>query len=299
MAKRKNDKILRVDKSDLVKESNAIARAQLVPQVESIWEERIIAQVAACNRMSDNEFPEHAFTIGQLAGGRKHIDGRTWTAINNACARLAGTKFRIQFSRSHFRVYAVFTYIEYDNGIISAKFNQDLKPYFLQLKREFTLYSLPEFRSLSSIHSQQLYRFLMSLRGLEDTTVPIERLHFVTSAPNTLKKDFRNFRMRILEPTEKEINAKTSLKFNWEPIRQGRKVTEIRFIFSEEPIEATVQEITGSQKAQQTERDEHSKWQRLSNACFERHQKEGVTCKPNNGNKCTFCRTRGRMFIHQ
>lgn len=290
MAKSKNKKNNRVDKSDIVKESNAIARAQLMPPSESVWEERIIAQVAAFNRMNDDEFPEQPFMIGQLVDGHKHIDGRTMTAISNACSRLAGTKFRIQYSRTHFRVYAVFDYIEYDTGIISARFNPSLKPYFLQLKREFTMYSLPEFRKLSSTHSQQLYRFLASLRGLEDTTVPIEQLHLVTTASETLKKDFRNFRTRVLEPAEKEINAKTNLKFHWEPIRQGRKVTEIRFVFADEAIETTLIE-----QQQQTAKDEHAKWQRLSNACFEKHQKAGTACKPNKGNKCTFCRTRGRM----
>lgn len=295
MAKRKKDKNISVDKSDIVKESNAIARAQLVPPSESVWEERIIAQVAAFNRMNNDEFPEQPFMIGQLVDGHKHIDGRTMTAISNACSRLAGTKFRIQYSRTHFRVYAVFDYIEYDTGIISARFNQSLKPYFLQLKREFTMYSLPDFRKLTSVYSQQLYRFLASLRGLDDTTVPIERLHFVTSAPATFTSNFKDFRRHVLELAEKEINAKTSLKFCWEPIRQGRKVTEIRFVFAEEVVDTTAQEIAAAQAAKQTEREEHAKWQRLSNACFEKHQKAGTTCKPNNGNKCTFCRTRGRM----
>lgn len=289
----KNKKCPNVDKSNIVKESNAIARAQLLPPAESVWEERIIAQVAAFNRMDDTDFPEQPFMIGQLVDPRKHIDGRTLAAISNACDRLAGTKFKIQYSRSHYRIYAVFSYIEYNDGIISAKLNQDLKPYYLQLRREFSMRSLADFRRLSGIYSQQIYRLLCSFRGLNSTDVPIERLYFVTTAPDSFKQNFKDFRRRILEPAEKEINKKTDLNYRWEPIKQGRKVVAVRFIFdaggagvAAEADERT--DVSGKH-------DELKKWQRLSNACYERHIKAGTTCKPRGGNKCTYCRTRGRM----
>lgn len=288
MPKRKKEKISYVDKSNLVKESNVLARAQLEPVAESVWEERIIAKIVSFNRVDSTEFPEQPFMIAQLVDGRKHLDGRTLMAISNACSRLASTKFRVQFSRNHFRIYSVFDYIEYDNGIISARLNQSLKSHYLQLKREFTMYSLPEFKQLSSVHGQQLFRFLASLRGLEDTTVPIEQLHFITAASDTLRSNFKDFRRRILEPAEKEINAKTSLKFCWEPIKTGRKVTAIRFVFASAMEEAPL-------AAMEAEKEDLAKWQRLSNACWERHNKMGLKCKPNHGRKCTYCRTRGRM----
>lgn len=290
MLKKVVKKNIRVDKSAIVKESNAIARAQLFPSAESVWEERIIAQVAAFNRVDDTEFPEQPFMIGQLLDNNRHIDGRTMAAIGNACSRLAGTKFKIQYSRSHYRIYAVFSYIEYNDGIISAKLNQDLKPYYLQLRREFSMRSLPDFRRLSSVYSQQIYRFLRSFRALDETEVPIEKLHFVTTAPESLRKDFRNFRLRVLEPAEKEINEKTNLSFRWEAIKHGRKVVAIRFIFDATAASADVDhaDVGG-------ESNELKKWQRLSNACWERHYKAGNICSPNNGNKCTYCRTRGRM----
>lgn len=292
MAKSKNDKKTHVNNSNLVKESNAIARAQLTPPPESVWEERIIAQIVAFNRVDDTEFPEADFMLGRLVDGRKKISGYIFQQIGKAVRHLARTTYTIYHNREKFDVFPIFARISYDNGFISARLNSELKPYFLQLKREFTMYSLPEFRSLSSIYSQQMYRFLASLRALKDTTVPLEQLHFVTTSPETFTSNFKDFRRRVLEPAEKEINAKTNLKFHWEPIRQGRKVTEIRFVFADEAIETTLIE-----QQQQIEKDEHAKWQRLANACWEKHQKAGTTCKPNNGNKCTFCQTRGRMAL--
>lgn len=297
MAKSKHKKNNRVDKSDIVKESNSIARAQLKPQAESVWEERIIAQIVAFNRVDDTEFPDADFMLGRLFDGRKKISGREFLEIGKAIERLASTTYTIYHSRKKYVIFPIFAHISYDNGFISARLNPELKPFFLQLKREFSMRSLPEFRKLSSIYSQQMYRFLASLRGLENTTVPIERLHFLTTAPESLKADFRKFRTRVLEPAEKEINAKTSLKFDWEPIREGRKVTAIHFIFAEDPIDTTAKEIAAEAAAKQAEKEAHAKWQRLANACWEKHQKAGTACKPNKGNKCTFCRTRGRMAL--
>lgn len=290
LALRKAKKNITEEKSTIVKESNAIARAQLRPQAESVWEERIISQIVAFNRVDDTEFPETDFLLGRLFDGRKKISGREFLEIGKAVERLASTTYTIYHSRKKFEIYPIFARIAYDNGIISACLNPKLKPYFLQLRREFSMRSLPEFRRLSSIYAQQIYRFLCSFRALEETEVEIERLHFTTTAPESLKADFRKFRTRVLEPAEREINNKTSLKFRWEPIKQGRKVVAVRFIFEGSAAAEAVDHAAVS-----GENEELKKWQRLSNACWERHNKAGTTCKPRGGNKCTYCRTRGRM----
>lgn len=295
LAQRKVKKNIAGEKSTIVKESNAIARAQLRPQAESVWEERIISQIVAFNRIDDEEFPEADFLLGRLFDGRKKISGREFLEIGKAVERLASTTYTIYHSRKKYEIYPIFARIAYDNGIISACLNPKLKPYFLQLRREFSLRSLPEFRSLSSIYSQQIYRFLCSIRALDDTTVDIERLHFTTTAPDSFKQNFKEFRRRVLEPAEKEINQKTSLKYRWEPIRQGRKVVAVRFIFLADGADAAAEAI--DRAAVSRENDELKKWQRLSNACYERHAKAGTPCKPRGGNKCTYCRTRGRMAL--
>lgn len=299
MARRSTEKKQDVDNTkrkkcgNTIKESNAIARAQLLPPSESVWEERIIAQVAAFNRMDDEEFPEAAFMLGQLFDPKTKISGAKFQQINKAVERLASTTYKVYKSRTRFDIFPVFARISYDNGIISAKLNPELKPYYLQLKREFSMRCLPEFRRLSSIYAQQIYRFLCSIRAMGEATIDIEQLYFVTTAPESFKQNFKDFRRRVLEPAEKEINSKTRLNFHWEPIRRGRKVMAIRFIF--DAVGADVAAKAGDRSYVYGENEELKKWQRLSNACYERHAKAGTTCKPRCGHKCTYCRTRGRM----
>jgi len=216
---------------EIVKESNVIARAKLSPPAHSVWEERIISQVVAFNRVDEKEFPERSFMIGQLVD-TKNISGRQFKEIETAVNKLAGTTFTIYKSKEHFIVFPVFAHIEYDHGIISAQLNQSLKPHYLSLKNQFAIRSLPEFRKLSSVYSQQMFRLLNSWAGLPEAVIPVVELHNSTNAPESLRKDFRNFRVRVLEVAHREINEKTSLKFNWEAVKQGRKVIAVRFVFS-------------------------------------------------------------------
>ena len=71
----------------------------------------------------------------------------------------------------------------------------------------------------------------------------------------------------------------------------------IRFIF--DAVGADVAAKAGDCADVSRENDELKKWQRLSNACYERHAKAGTPCKPRGGNKCTYCQTRGRMALKQ
>lgn len=217
---------------DCVKQANELARAELEPRATSVWEERIIAEVAAFNHAADTEFPEAAFMVGRLIPSGR-TDGKVLAAVGKACKLLARTVYKVQYSPTHYKIFPIFAAVEYHDGIVSAKLNPELKPYYLQLKREFTLLSLPEFRTLSKMHSQQLYRLLSSWQGRESVELPLEQLHTLTGATQTQRKNFNEFSVRVLTPATQEINEKTGLKFHWEPIRgeRGKKIAAVRFVF--------------------------------------------------------------------
>lgn len=219
------------DTKDRAVESNAIARARLSPPADSVWEERIIAQVAAFNRAEDTEFPTTAFMIGQLFDTKKKLDGSRFKEVEASAKKLGSTTFTVYKSRDKFTVYPVFEFIDYDHGIITAKLNQGLKPHYLMLKQQFAVRSLPEFRKLSSVYSQQIYRFLNSWAKLNEATIPLEELIHATNPPPSIRDNYKNFKLRVLDISHREINEKTNLKYDWEPVKDGKKVMAVRFIF--------------------------------------------------------------------
>lgn len=214
---------------DKVVEANAVARAQIAPTVDSVWEERIIAQVAAFNRTDDKEFPESAFMVGQVLNEQR-ISTVKLKKIESACEQLVQSFFKIKHGKN-FELFPIFSYIKFTDGIVEAQFNPRLKPYYLELKQQFAVRSLPEFRKLSSVYSQQIYRFLNSWAKLGEATIPLEELHHATNPPPSIRDNYKNFKARVLEIAHKEITTKTSLKYDWEPIKQGKKVTAVKFIF--------------------------------------------------------------------
>lgn len=213
---------------NVIRESNMIARAQISPVVESVWEERIIAQVASMNKFDDSLFYEQSFMVGQILGWQK-ISTIKLQKIEKACEQLIQSYFKIKTNKN-FALYPIFSLIQYQDGIITAQLNEKLKPHYLELKRVFALRSLPEFRKLSSVYSQQIFRLLNSWANLPVAEIPLEELYHLTN-PSPSIREYKNFKARVLHIAHREINEKTSIKYDWEPIKLGKKVIAIRFIF--------------------------------------------------------------------
>ncbi|MDR1591488.1 MAG: hypothetical protein LBS16_01185, partial [Prevotellaceae bacterium] len=57
--------------NQLVKESNNLARARIMPATTTVWDERIISSIAARNRVEDTEFHEQTIDARTLAATEK------------------------------------------------------------------------------------------------------------------------------------------------------------------------------------------------------------------------------------
>jgi plasmid replication initiation protein len=129
---------------------------------------------------------------------------------------------------------------------------------------------------------------LKSWDGLSSVTVNLDELHQKLDVPESLRKKFPDFRRRVLERAYEDINATTSLSFEWEPIKSGRTIIAIRFLFQ------TVSRI--GQKSQKTTKEELIELQAKSNKCYEKLGRVGKECVPRPRSKtCKYCQERGRM----
>jgi plasmid replication initiation protein len=219
----------------LVKESNTLARARISPAVEGVWDGRIIATIAAHNTIHETEFSEQRISIQELfKNGDKPISNSQSSEIRKALTRLVKAHFEIQTTTGYF-LMPIFERIGVDGGEIVGKFNRGLAQYYLELRKQFAMYSLPAFRSLSSIYSQTLFRYLNSWCSEGEIIVPLEELHELLRTPPSFRKDFKSFRTRVLEVAYNEITDKDKANFyyEWEPVKKGlRKVIAIKFCFN-------------------------------------------------------------------
>ena len=275
----------------IVKKSNALIRGQWT--IESVWEPRLVALLASKIHVNDEDFKVYEFPVSDVLG--HEYGGENLKELSNVVDRVMSrvvtihdkdgrgwTKFNM-FYRCRYRA---------KDGILELGFHPDLRPQYLNLKERFTQYSLAEFMALPSIYSQRIYEILKSWSSEDDATIDIDKLHNMLDTPLSLRRNFKDFRIRVLEKAHSDITERegSSLLYEWEPVRKGaRKVTAVRFIFRRS-LEDLMPKKTVS---------DHEKLQKNSNACWEKKNSSGSPCeKPDMRKKmCKFCAERGRMRI--
>lgn len=269
---------------EVVKKSNAIARARWQP--ESVWEPRIVALVASKVRTDDEDFQTYRIPVAELTGiSDENLSGYQYQEIRKCIIHLAKATILIQGENNqrNFMAYPIFSACGYEDGYLIARFDPDLKPHFLNLREQFTEYSLMQFLMLQSGYSQRIFEFLKSWSNVPEVIITVEELHNLLNTPPSFRSDFRQFRTRVIEKAYKDIHKKTSLHFEWEPIKIGRSVEKIRFLFSNS-------EFIYSDCEKKKERQRQLQNQRLLRAIACANKKNGAcTVRDNRPIICKTC----------
>ena len=134
---------------------------------------------------------------------------------------------------------------DYDDKVM-IRFNQDIMPYLIELKQNFTQYALSDLIDLNSKYSIILYKwFSMSYNQYEhysakggrraeqveayrNPSIKISELRSLTDTINEYK-DMSNFTKRVLDNSLKEINHHTSFNVTYEKVKKGRSIDSIVF----------------------------------------------------------------------
>lgn len=260
----------------LVKKSNSIIRTRIT--VKSVEASRILAHLVACIR-TDDEKLKQAYSV-PARDIIPYIGGENYKRIKATCRELASAFAETEEPDPDgphpiYRARPFFTDIRYRKGIITANFNPLMGPFLLDLKKCFTTYNLMEYLSLPSLYSQRIFEITKSLANSKngEATISMADLHRFLDSPKSFQANFKDFRRFVLEKAHKDITEKTSFRFEWEPVKVGRSVEKIRFIFS------------GGKKAlaqKEQEKAKEEKRQRLTNQRFIR----AVECAKAKGGDC-------------
>ncbi len=122
-----------------------------------------------------------------------------------------------------------FSGMRYRSGRFYIRVYDGLIPHLIDLKKCFTSYKLSYALTLQSSYAIRLYELLSQYIKIKNRTFDIEVLRQNLGILNGELKQFGHFKERVLDISEREINAKTDIRISWEAIRKGRKVTQIKF----------------------------------------------------------------------
>ncbi|KAF0190346.1 MAG: initiator RepB protein [Gammaproteobacteria bacterium] len=127
--------------------------------------------------------------------------------------------------------------IKYEDGAgyVEVSFTPHVAPHLLALRNHFTTYKLKQAAALRSVYAWRLFECLQSWRDKGRWSPTITEFHSAMDAPASCQANFKDLRIRIIEPAVKELREKDNLAIEWEPKKAGRKVTGLMFKFKPEP----------------------------------------------------------------
>ncbi|WCL67416.1 RepB family pMWLf-4 replication initiator protein (plasmid) [Limosilactobacillus fermentum] len=139
------------------------------------------------------------------------------------------------------------------NDEVLIRFNQDIMPYLIDLKNNFTQHALSDMAELNSKYSIILYRWLSmnynqyehySVKGgrradqvesYRNPSITVKELRLMTDTVNEYKI-MNDFTRWILEKPLEEINVHTSFNVTYEKVKKGRSIDSIVFHITKKPV---------------------------------------------------------------
>lgn len=125
---------------------------------------------------------------------------------------------------------------EYDEGTITIKLHEKLKPHLIQLKEHYTQYMLQDILMLKTVYAVRLYELIREeMKGQKayaDKTVTVSLcVETIRKATDTEKKyaQIGIFKLRVIESALKEINEKSCYNITYDDIKKSRKIVGFKF----------------------------------------------------------------------
>ena len=119
------------------------------------------------------------------------------------------------------------TYIT-GKGLIEIEISNAIRPHYIELKEKFTTFQLDIALSLKSIYSKRLYEILSMYKNFKEKKFTISvkelkmKLALISSKGEDKYEAFRNFKIAVLDPAEREINGDSDIYFTYKAL-EGKK----------------------------------------------------------------------------
>ena len=246
----------------------------------SITENKILA-VSMSRIKIDEGRPIAKLTVSDFKHMVKGNDGSFYQKIKRVAKSMSGRQMFIEDKENNsFMLINLIGKVEYKEGVLTIKFEPDLKEYLVDIQKNYTTLNIEMMMSLESQYGFRLYELLKSrayvpkrvqdnglykmVFGLSELKVTIgivnTQTDTVSKALQTSNPDFDNivnnialeksfktwydFKRRVLEPSVEEINEKTDLHVEYIPIGkgQGGKIHEIEFYVTRKDVVKKIEE---------------------------------------------------------
>lgn len=179
----------------------------------------------------------HASTYIQTFNVEKHS---AYTSLKEACKSLFARQFsyeeinaNVNLTQYTSRWVSKIGYTK-NEATVEVIFAPDVVPLITRLEEHFTSYELEQVAQLQSKYATRLYEILIAWRSTGKTPVlTINEFRKQIGVIDSEYKIISNFKLRVLEPSIKQINDLTDIDVTYEQHKKGRTITGFSFNFKQ------------------------------------------------------------------
>lgn len=130
-------------------------------------------------------------------------------------------------------------------GAVEFTFSDDILPFLFKLEHSlgnFTKYELLNVSGFSSVYSFRLYELAVKMRRMTESKILVEELRRILQVDNKYP-EYGEFKRCVISKSLKDINEKSDLLVDIDPIKRGRSIYALRFTIKQKQAQA-VSKIT-------------------------------------------------------
>lgn len=216
----------------------------------TLQEKRLVLWLVSQVKKEDDDFKPHVLSIGEFAEIAKIERDGAYKELPQITEKLMQKIIKIRSLENNELLQVSWlnsARYKFKEGKVILKFSSDLKPFLLQIKEKFTKANLQDLMVLKSIYAIRLYELLKQYVSTGERITTLESLREYCGIERNQYKNYNDFKRKILEISEREINLKTDILISYEEQKTSRKVTSIRFSIKNNPK----YKQTGFEKSQQ------------------------------------------------
>lgn len=219
----------------------------------STYETRLfIAMLSRINK-TDTEFSENSIHITDFVDQAR--GGKTYQIIKDACLSLSKKVIQIESlvegkngnMQKKFVMIPLMAIVTYQEGeaTVTAQFNNNLKPYLLNLAGNFTQAEIRQLFKLKSFYSYRLYWLLKQYSTFGERYIDTDDLREMLNIQDKYDR-FQDFKVKVINVAMKELRN-TDMGFTYELVKKGKRVVGVKFLFAQSETLNLLAETTGQQ----------------------------------------------------
>jgi len=191
----------------------------------------VLAAIAQIDSKNDDVLKQYEIKVSDLE--TKLQAEQNVTRLKQLAKKLMSKPLEIPVDKNNFIIFNWFSKIRYyhDERLFRVRIEEDLKPYLLQLQDRFVAINLKYVFQLDSQYSIRIYQFMKEYQKLKKRYFNVEELQDLLQVPKSYRR-YDNFKRKVLEVAEKEINEHTDLFISIEEEKEKRKITRLIFRIS-------------------------------------------------------------------